>query len=283
MHVLIIGCGYVGGRFAKDALGRGWQISALTRSEKRAQEWKEIGINPVVGDVLNSESLKNLPVADVCLYAVGFDRNSGTDKRDVYVEGLSNALNEIAQKISKLIYISSTSIYGESSGNWVDENSECEPATESGEISLAAETVVREAYPLDEQHRTATILRLSGIYGPGRLIGRKEQLIQKRPIAGNPHAWLNLIHIDDILQAIFKLIEESSTAPLYLLSDEQPNKRIDFYTELAHHLGTPEPIMPDEPSKNFGKRCDSSRIRKELELTLKQPTIREGIPASVSE
>ncbi|WP_417851593.1 SDR family oxidoreductase [Thalassoglobus sp.] len=280
MHVLIIGCGYVGERFAKQAVERGWQVTALTRSQKRAEALQLAGIRPVIGNVLEPKSLQALPQADLCLYAVGYDRSANENKRDVYVSGLKNVLSEIADRIPRLIYVSSTSVYGESTGDWVNEETPCEPANESGQICLDAEAVVNEVYARN-LNRDATIVRLSGIYGPGRLIGRKEQLRGQKPISGNPDGWLNLIHVDDILQVLFILASGTPSSSLYLLSDERPNRRFEFYSELAKHLQTPAPVMPDEPSADFGKRCDSLRIRNELGVKLLRPTIQDGIPVSI--
>lgn len=282
MHILIIGCGYVGERYAKQALARGWRVSALTRRSEQITEWQTQGITGIQGDVLHRESLQALPTADLCVYAVGFDRTATQDKREVYVTGLRHVLTEITDRIPRMIYISSTSVYGENNGEWVDEETICQPGNESGEICLEAEQVVQEFAVRNPQLFQASILRLSGIYGPGRLIGRREQLAQELPIAGNPESWLNLIHIDDILQALFLLAVTPHPEPLYLLSDEQPNRRIEFYSALARHLGTPAPIMPEDPTDQLGKRCDSSQIRNVLGLQLLRPTIVEGIPASLT-
>lgn len=281
MRLLIIGCGYVGKPVALQALGRGWQVTALTRSDKRARELAELGIEPVMGDVLASATLAHLPESDLCLYAVGYDRSSTHDKKSVYVDGLKNVLQVIQSKVPRLIYVSSTSVYGEDSGNWVNEQTDPQPANESGKICLAAEELVRQFYLNENQSLSANILRLSGIYGPGRLIGRKAQLQAGQPISGNPQGWLNLVHLDDILQALFAIAETAEAKPLYLLSDERPNRRIDFYTALAEFLETPPPVMPNEPTKQLGKRCDSSFIRDDLNLKLVRPTINEGIPASI--
>lgn len=283
MHVLVIGCGYVGARYAQQAIDRGWTVTALTRSSERAAAWQQAGLHTVVGDVLDPDSLKALPEADLCLYAVGFDRHSSASKRDVYVQGLHNVLREISLRVPRLIYVSSTSVYGESSGGWVNEETECLPATDSGKICLAAEEIVSQFYPSRSNMHQSTILRLSGIYGPQRLIGRQEQLRHQQPIAGHPQAWLNLIHVADILQALFKLSEAPPPSARYLLSDERPNPRIEFYSELARHLNAPPPVMPDPPSQDLGKRCDSSRIRIELNLTLLHPTIQSGIPACLED
>lgn len=284
MHILIVGCGYVGERFAEAALQRGWQISVLTRSLKRTEQLSQQGIIPYVGDVLVPKSLELLPPADLCLYAVGYDRTARVEKREVYVSGLRNVLTKVAPQAGRLIYLSSTSVYGESTGQRVNEESNPAPSSESGQICLDAEQVVTEfAEGRGETRLPATIVRLAGIYGPGRLIGRKQQLQEQQPISGNPQAWLNLIHVEDIVQSLFALAESPVETPRFLLSDEQPIRRIDFYTELARLLETAPPLMPDSPSDDLGKRCDSSLIRQMLGIKLKYPTIYEGLPASLTE
>lgn len=279
MHVLIIGCGYVGDRFAQQAFEQGWTVSALTRSTERATAWKARGMTPIVGDVLDPASLAALPEADLCLYAVGYDRTADVDKRDVYVTGLRNVLNQISLRVPRLIYVSSTSVYGQSQGEVVNEASPCDPQSESGSICLQAEQVVRQFYPEDDETRDATILRLSGIYGPGRLIGRREQLMNQAPLPGNPNAWLNLIHVADIIETLFRLAEKRPQSSLYLLSDNSPQPRVEFYSELARQFGTPAPVMSATESDALGKRCDSSKIRRELQLELQFPNTQLGIEA----
>ena len=252
-------------RVARNALRAGHQVTALTRNEERGEEWKPLGITPIFGDVLNPASLRSLPAADVCLYAVGYDRTARADKRTVYVDGLRNVLMEIRQRVPRLIFISSTSVYGQQAGEIVDESSPCEPDQENGRICCDAEEVVREF------GKGAVILRLSGLYGPGRLIARKEQLLQGTPLEGSPQTWLNLIHVDDAARAFQLLTDQSASSPLYLLSDEVPLRRGDFYGAIARHIGAPEPIFSGQEGLPLGKRCDSSLIRKELNFSFQYP------------
>ena len=279
MHILIVGCGYVGHRVAQHWKQQGIEVSALTRSDVRAGDFSDEGIQPIIGDVLDSESLKKLPQADLCLYAVGYDRSASPEKRHVYVDGLQNVLSEIHDRIPRLIYISSSSVYGQNSGESVDETSVCDPSSDGGKICLDAEKVVREKFGDDN---AATILRLSGIYGPGRLIGRRQQLQNQKPIAGNPQAWLNLVHVQDIVQAIDAIVKTPPPSNLYLLSDGNPIRRIEFYSALAKQLNLPEPVMPDSGSDEMGKRCDPSRILQELPLQLSFLTIHDGLAESLS-
>ncbi|WP_217646995.1 SDR family oxidoreductase [Planctomicrobium piriforme] len=268
IQILIIGCGYLGLRAAHAWLERGHIVSALTRSSQRAAEWERIGIQPVVGDVLDPASLESLPTADVCLYAVGYDRTAPADKRSVYVDGLANVLAEIRPKIPRLIYISSTSVYGQDHGETVNEDSPCVPISEGGEICLAAEQLIRQATGADFR---SCILRLAGIYGPQRLIARVEQLRAGTPLTGNPEAWLNLIHVDDAVSAVLRLAEQDSFGPLYLLSDASPLRRREFYAGIAELVGAPAPVFVAGGETGLNKRCDSTRIRHELNWELQYP------------
>lgn len=270
MQILIIGCGYLGLRAAQRWIENGHEVYALTRSEERARQWESLGIHPVVGDVLDVASLKQLPEADVCLYSVGYDRTATASKREVYVTGLQNVLQTLNGRISKLIYISSTSVYGQNNGEIVDESSPCTPETEAGQICVDAERRVNE-YQQSGDIPSATILRLSGLYGPQRLIARIDQLKNGASLSGNPEAWLNLIHVDDAVEAVFRLAECPAVAPLYLLSDDAPLRRKEFYSAITQLVGAPAPTFSPDGDSGLGKRCDNTFIRQSLNLTLRYP------------
>lgn len=193
---LVIGCGYVGLRAARRWTQAGLKVAATTRSKQRAAEFSSLGITPIVADVTDASSLTTLPTADCVLHAVGFDRAAGPSKRDVYVDGLANVLTAISGKADRVVHISSTSVYGQSNGELVDESSICEPNTEGGRICWEAEQLVRS------NSASWNILRLAGIYGPGRLLRRAEQVMSAEPIAGRADAFLNLIHVEDAVTAI---------------------------------------------------------------------------------
>ncbi|WP_437185762.1 SDR family oxidoreductase [Planctomicrobium sp. SH668] len=277
MNVLIIGCGYVGLKFAQSRLALGDTVSALTRQTNRSQEFQQLGITPIIGDVLEPSSLQALPNADLCLYAVGFDRHANADKRSVYVDGLRNVLDVISRKIPRLIYISSTSVYGQDDGEFVDENSPCVPTSEGGKICLEAEQVLREFYPENQGQSSGTIVRLSGIYGPGRLIARRDQLVAQLPIQANPESWLNLIHLEDIVQVISRVVSTPSPAPLYLASDETPLLRREFYSGIARAIGSPEPTYECSVPNSLNKRCSITKLKEELGVSFQFPNALQAI------
>lgn len=276
MRKLVVGCGYLGERVAREWLRQGNEVWVLTRSILNAQRFSGLGLKPVVGDVLDPVSLRSLPSFQTLLYAVGFDRTGKASKRAVYVDGLKNVLLEIREKCERLLYVSSTSVYGQNAGEFVDEFSPIAPAEENGCICRDAEAVVREIRP------DAVVLRLAGIYGPGRLLARIEQLCRGERMTGNPEAWLNLIHVDDAVRAVLAAESCGSSGATYLVSDDRPLSRREYYTALAKAIGAPIPQF-DELSatapemKRHNKRCVNRRMREELRVELGFPTAIDGL------
>ena len=285
MQILIIGCGYLGRRAAKLWQDDGHEVTALTRSTTNATELQKRGIRTVQGDVLDPTSLQALPAADVLLYSVGHDRSAAASKRAVYVDGLTIVLREVGARIGRMVYISSVSVYGQSDGSWVDEDSPCEPTSEGGRICLDAEAVFRE-YAEPSHAGRGHILRLAGIYGPDRLIARTEQLKQGGPLAGDPQAWLNLIHVDDAARSAVRCASAEDAADLYLVSDDRPITRGEFYSEVCRQIGAPSPVFEPQAqggrrSAGLNKRCRNQRLRADLLPELSFPDISTGLPDAI--
>jgi nucleoside-diphosphate-sugar epimerase len=223
---------------------------------------------------------------EVVLYAVGFDRTSEYTKRTVYVDGLRNVLTEIADRSRQFIYISSTSVYGHTSGELVDEASLTEPQEENGQICLDAEAIVWHFFDRAKcsEKRGAIILRLAGIYGPGRLLTRIEQLRRGEPLSGNPDAWLNLIHVDDAVHAVLAAEQHGQSGETYLVSDDRPVRRAEYYAALAASVGAPPPRFADFVAngiegQQLNKRCVNRRLRQALAVELEYPTVIDGLAA----
>jgi nucleoside-diphosphate-sugar epimerase len=280
---LIFGGGYLGQRVANRWKANGDEVTVLTRSSERAGRLLTEGFRAIVGDVMQPHSLADLPIIETVLYSVGFDRSGPHPKRAVYVDGLRNALTQIQDRCERLVFISSTSVYGQSAGELVDENSPTEPSEENGRICVEAEKLVGEFFN-DNDHRSANILRLAGIYGPGRLLTRIEQLKRHEPLTGNATAWLNLIHVDDAAQTVLDVNERGQRGATYLVSDDRPVFRSDYYSALADKVGAPSPrfvaLAADSPERQrINKRCVNRRIRRDLNVELQYPTITEGLNA----
>lgn len=285
MRRLIVGCGYLGRRVAARWAAAGDEVFALTRSEKNATVLREQGLIPILGDVTDAETLQSLPQCDTVLHAVGYDRTAAASKREVYVDGLANVLDRMANSCDRFIHISSTSVYGQEKGEWVDEDSLCESATESGVICLAAERLVQDRFAPDSSTGQGVIMRLSGIYGPERLLSRIEGLQNAQPLPGPEAGWLNLIHVDDAAQAVVECAEADVPEAVYLVSDNRPVLRGDYYRLLAQLVNAPAPNFDHKAvarhSLGINKRCCNRSLRENLGVTLMYPNIEEGLPHAV--
>jgi nucleoside-diphosphate-sugar epimerase len=200
--------------------------------------------------------------------------------RQVYVQGLTRVLDSwpVSQRF---IYVSSTSVYGQTEGELVDETAKTVPKEKSGQIVLEAEEVLRDRHP------RAILLRFAGIYGPGRLL-REKDIRAGAPIEANPERWLNLIQVDDGVQAILAAESRGEPGGIYNVADDAPVPRSAFFELLSELLGAPPPRFR-EPSRDVlpphemaHRRVSNRRMRKELRVSLNYPSFREGLIASVA-
>jgi nucleoside-diphosphate-sugar epimerase len=276
MARLVIGCGYLGSRVASLWLAQGHRVRALTRG--RADQLRGLGVEPVTGDVRRPRDMLALEPADTVLYAVAPERGGGNSTaEEVWLEGLVNLLCVVRgwPAPPRLLFISSTGIYGQTDGEEVDETSPTEPADESGRVILKAERLLREGLA------DAVVLRFAGIYGPGRLI-RSQSLLKGELIPADPDGWLNLIHIQDGAAAVVAAGERARPAATYNVADGHPVRRRDFYARLAESLGAPPPrFAPPAQGDATNRRVNNRKMHTELGVALRYPSYEEGLRASV--
>jgi nucleoside-diphosphate-sugar epimerase len=265
----------------------------VTRSPHRADQLAAAGYRPLVADVTQPQSLQRLPAADTLLFAVGYDRQSAADIRQVYAGGLRNVLQAIAtahtaaQRPDRIVYISSTGVYGAASEGWVDEETPPAPTRPGGVASWEAEQVVEQSWAAPR----SVILRMAGLYGPGR-VPMLESLRRAEPLPTPAQGWLNLIHIDDAASITRRVCQPpfspagGSLPERYCVSDGHPVVRGEYYREIARRLDLPPPrfVTPesDTPATQRGRvsrRVRSDRLRKVYCITLKYPSYREGLAA----
>jgi nucleoside-diphosphate-sugar epimerase len=284
MEHLIIGCGYLGARVAARWHLLGHRVFVTTRRPEHAASLRALGFEPIVVNVLEPATLRTLPQVDSVLYCVGFDRTAGAPMHSVYVGGLANVLAALPPPRGRFIYVSSTGVYGQKAGEEVDEESSTEPEEEAGRIVLEAERSLRE------HARQALILRFAGMYGPGRIL-RRQAIANGEPIVGDAEKWLNLIHVDDGVEAVLAAEQRGDVSrPIYNVSDGVPVRRRDFYTTLARLLGAPPPrFMPPEPGspppphERANRRIRNRRLLEELGVQLQYPSYESGLAASLAE
>jgi len=260
---LIVGCGYLGERVASRWLTRRDAVFATTRSPTRAEAFAAAGIRPLVGDVTASAGspsrLPELPDVDTVLWAVGFDRSATASYRDVHVAGLARLLDSLPGR-PRVIFISSTGVWGDDGGSTVTESTPPSPSREAGRVLVEAERLL-------QQHRLGPgiAVRLAGLYGPGRL-PRLADLQAGRPLAADPESWLNLIHVDDAADVVCGLADLPAPQPLYVVSDGRPLRRRDWYEGLARLANCPPPRWSPTASRSRGgdKRVDPRQVWTDL-------------------
>ena len=282
MKRLIVGCGYLGRRVADLWNRAGDTVHVVTRNQTHREEFEQWGLFPLLGDILLPQSLASLPEVDTVLFAVGYDRSSQASMHEVYVEGLRNLLEALPDRVNQILYISSTGVYAESGGGWVDEDSPTKAGREATQACLDAENLL-------QSHRRGVgckILRCAGIYGPNRL-PRRDDLLKGNPLPVPADGYLNLIHVEDAARAVDAAAVRGSPG-IYSISDGAPTLRRDYLNELARLLDAPPPeyISDGETVSRRGatsKRVRNDRMCKELDVQLIYPTYREGLAAIVQE
>lgn len=285
MAKLIFGCGYLGLRVARLWISRGDTVFAITRSSERAAILAAEGIRPIVADLLGADQIPVPPELTTVLFAVGYDRGSSRTIQDVYAGGIARALISTPLGIERFLYISSTGVYGNVAGQEVDEDTPCQPTRDGGKASLAAE----EALAASPFGSRAVVVRLAGIYGPGR-IPRAADLLAGKPIDAPARGWMNLIHVEDAARIVLLAEERAAVPRTYVVSDGQPVVRAEYYAELARLLGAPPPQFVDPPVGSpagqraaSDKRVNPRRMFEELRPSLLYSSYREGLSAIVSQ
>lgn len=286
-RVLIVGCGYVGLPLAKALAGAGHEVFGLRRSAAAREEFVTNGIAALVADITQPASLSALPNAfDWVVHCVASSGGSLEDYRQVYFEGTRNLLHWLSSKPpEKFVYTSSTSVYGQTDGSSVDESSVTAPDAETAQVLVATERLLIR--PAGESPVGAMVLRLAGIYGPGRGHWFKQYLRGEARIEGNGERWLNMIHRDDVVGAILAGLERGTAGRIYNVVDDEPVRQRDFFAWLAGQLGRPLPPVVEESAGTArrrgltNKRVLNRRLHAELQYSLQYPTFREGYASEI--
>ena len=277
MRVLVAGCGYVGRELARRLVAGGHAAWGLSRRP----DGLPAGVEPLAADLADRTTLRGLPPAlDAVAYAAAASGPTEPHYRAAYLDGPRNllaALAEAGQSPRRVLFVSSTGVYAQRDGGWVDETSPTEPTDFSGTVMLEGErAVLGGPFP-------AVVLRLAGIYGPGRTlwIDRVRDGSARRP---PPGSWTNRIHRDDAARAIAHLLALDAPDPLVIGVDDEPAELADVLDFLAARLGVPSPPPGPEtaaggPMRGRGaKRCSNRRLRASG-FRLLYPTFREGYGA----
>lgn len=269
--VFIAGAGYVGTVAAGLLARAGHTVDVGRRTPGDAPASHAM-------DVLRPQTYPAaLHEATCVVYCVSADAFTPEAYREAYVEGLARVIEAAAKGCTRrLIFVSSTGVFGQDDGSVVDEASPAEPRGFSGRTILEGEALLATA-PFE-----ATAIRYSGIYGPGR--DRLVRMVRAgTPVSVRSRAAItNRIHRDDCARALVHLVGRREVAPLYLGSDESPSPMGEILDWIAQRLGVdPPPPGEDGPEvlqRGGNKRISSARMRGEGFAFL-YPTYREGFAA----
>jgi nucleoside-diphosphate-sugar epimerase len=266
--VAIVGCGYVGRALGCRLLAASdvTHVVATTRTRANVAALAELGLEPMVADLGDVSALRRaIETARVVYFTAA--AKTRTDYAAVYREGLRNLLLACEDAaVGRIVYTSSTAVYAQRDGSWVDEDAEATPTTEHGRILREAESLLLGLAPA--QGIAATVLRLAGIHGPGR--GPQNAIAR---FAGSTRtdgdAYLNLVHRDVVVDALARLRTLDHQGVLNL-ADGRPRTRREFYDPLIAQQGLPpvrwEPNADDPIDR--GRRISSRRIQELLGLDL---------------
>lgn len=263
--VMIFGCGYVGAALAETLLGAGVRVGALTRNPDKAARLKELGLNEVVVEDLSSiawhRRLSGSYVAVVnCVSSAG----GGLEGyRKSYVEGQQSILKWVeGNSIETYIYTGSTSVYPQDGGVEVDETADTSAASPTGQLLRESEEILAAA---SDSLNAWYVLRLAGIYGPDRHYLLNWLRSGETVIPGVGDYFLNLIHRDDIVSAICRLLTQkgSEDSGIYNLADNVPATKAEVLEWLAEKLNKPVPRFdPTQISPRLQRRGGRMPSRK---------------------
>lgn len=251
--VLIVGCGDVGSRLAARLVAAGHEVHALRRSA-----FSLPGVHALQGDVTEPASLRFPAGLDAAFVLLAPGESGEEAYRRVYLEGTKHVLEALAgQSLTRLFWVSSSSVYGQDDGSWVDEDSVTLPASPTAQLLLQSEQLLEAAaWP-------ATVVRFAGIYGPGRL--RLLRWVQSgREVQMHPPAWTNRIHVEDcagLLDFLFvEQLKGTNLASVYIGVDDEPALQHEVLDWLADRMGLPRVAHASRPGAGSNKRLSNQRI-----------------------
>jgi nucleoside-diphosphate-sugar epimerase len=289
-HVLIVGCGYVGRRLARRLMDR-YDVTALVRTQNGATEiGEEFETTPLRSCILDLDRVKGLATIperadqEAIVYLAPPQPFGESDLR------LDRFLQLPTVPPKTFLYMSTTGVYGDAEGGWVDESSPVAPRTDRARRRVSAEEMTRVW--CTERHVRRVVLRVPGIYGPGRL--PLERLQRGEPIVREEEAgFSNRIHVDDLVSACVAALANPEARGAYNVTDGAAISASTFLKHVAEIAGLPPPpqVSMEEAQLTFSverlsflnesRRVSNERMRRHLGVEPRYADYREGIRASL--
>ena len=274
--VLIVGCGDVGSRLAKQLLACNWEVSGLRRNVGQLPA----GVKAIAADVFDAQCPATWPVEtpDYLVYCAAASQHDEAGYKAAYVDGLKHVLGwltERGQTPRRLLFVSSSSVYAQQDGEWIDETSATEPQGYSGTVMIDAEQLaLASGIP-------ATIVRLTGIYGPGRewLLS---QVRQGYRVTEEPPLYGNRIHAEDAAGLLAFLLKADAQGQAvddcYIGVDDAPAPLAEVVAWLRDYMGVTQWSEQERVRRTGSKRCSNARARA-LGWAPQYPSYKEGYAA----
>jgi nucleoside-diphosphate-sugar epimerase len=269
MHVLVAGCGWLGTALARALVARGDRVTGIRRDPGRAAALAAYGVAPLALDLGASDAAEAIPAVD----AIVACQSAGTDSPEAYRAAYVTstvALLSAARRLGgvPLVYTGSTGVFGQRDGSDVDERTPPAPAGPTGLVLAEAERLVLGA--------GGRLLRLSGLYGPGRSGALDRVRAGAMALGPGDDAWMNWCHLDDAVAFVHAALTRGQDGATYHGSDAAPPRRREVITWMAEKLGI-EPTRRDAPAApGPNRRILSAWTRQSLAVTLAYPSFKDG-------
>ena len=264
--ITIIGCGYLGSALAEVCIGKGWEVSALTRNSETAAKLRNMGVNRVVESQIENDDWHTQldPNQDFVVNCVGASSSDTDGYITSYVEGQDSVMTWLEQgNVGTFLFTSSSSVYPQTGKRFVDETASSAGVSEKAGLLLAAE---QKCFPPVSSIGRSFILRLAGLYGPGRHL-LIDKIISGEELSGNSDRILNLIHRDDAVDAILSCLnsDDSNIGRIYNVTDGNHATRGQIATWIADNLKSKEPVFKEDDDENApNRKVSNNRILDEL-------------------
>ncbi len=288
--VVILGCGYIGLELGTQLTEAGHDVVGVRRSESGCVAIEDAGFSAHQADLTNQVDREQLPDAEWLVFAASSGGRDAEAANAIYVEALEAVVAQYGSRESvpdRLVYTSSTGVYGDHDGEWVDESTPLEPTTPKTEVLVEAERIALEASP--SHGIDGTVARFSGLYGPGRY--RLERYLDGPVTEG----YLNMVHRADAAGAVaYLLTADCARGEAVVVTDDEPVDKWEFADWLAAECDLESPpkrtkqqrLADDELSAAArrriltSKRCSNEYLRT-LGYPFEHPTYRSGYRTAI--
>ena len=274
--VLVIGCGYIGAQLLRNLSRSGWKASGTTLSESSADALRSEGLEVVAADLRISDLrvlTENNP--SVVVHCASSGKGGAVAYREIFLETTTRLIQDT--NFEHLIFTSSTSVYAQTDGSLVTETDSAEPERETGKILRETEELVLA--------RQGTVLRLAGIYGPGRCVPLEKLLSGEAVVEGDGERIMNSIHRDDAVSALY-LAAANRCQGIFNVADNIPVTQLEWFQWVCARLSRPLP--PSAPRNLNRKRAWTSKKVSNAKLRSMgwspvYPSFREGLEELINE